>query len=50
LTTDTRFYGGGGGGGKIDLQRLCIQLVNENGEPMNLNGEGFSFCLRLEHE
>ena len=47
LTTDTRSYGGGG---KIDLQRLCIQLVNENGEPMNLNGEGISFCLRVEYE
>ena len=46
LTTDLRTYAGG----KIDLQKLNIQLVNENGEIMNLNGEDISFCLRLEYE
>lgn len=45
LTSDTRCYNG-----KIDIQRLNIQLMNENGLPMNLNGMDFSFCLRLEHE
>lgn len=47
LTTDLRSYALGG---KIDLQKLNIQLVNENGEIMNLNGEDISFCLRLEYE
>jgi len=47
LTTDLRLYALGG---KIDLQKLNIQLVNENGEIMNLNGEDISFCLRLEYE
>ena len=45
LTSDLRSYTG-----KIDIQRLNVQLVNENGVPMNLNGMDFSFCLRLEHE
>lgn len=45
LTTDFRSYTG-----KIDIQRLNIQLVNENGVPMNLNGMDFSFCLQLVHE
>jgi len=45
LTSDVRSYTG-----KIDIQRLNVQLVNENGIPMNLNGMDFSFCLRLEHE
>jgi hypothetical protein len=47
LTTDLRSYALGG---KIDLQKLNIQLVSENGEIMNLNGEDISFCLRLEYE
>lgn len=45
LTSDHRSYTG-----KIDLQRLNIQLLNENGIPMNLNGLDFSFCLEIEHE
>lgn len=45
LTSDVRSYNG-----KIDIQRLNIQLTNENGLPLNLNGMDFSFCLRLEHE
>jgi len=45
LNTDCRSYTG-----KIDIQRLNIQLVNENGMPVNLNGMDFSFCLRLTHE
>lgn len=35
---------------KTDLQRMNVQLVNELGVPMNLNGLGFSLCLEVEHE
>ena len=45
LNTDCRSYTG-----KIDIQRLNVQLVNENGSPVNLNGMDFSFCLQLVHE
>ena len=45
LTTDTRSYTG-----KIDIQRLNIQIIDENGHIMNLNGEDVSFCLVLEYE
>jgi hypothetical protein len=45
LLSDIRSYTG-----KVDIQRINVQLVNENGIPMNLNGADFSFCLRLEHE
>lgn len=45
LTSDQRSYTG-----KIDLQRLNVQLLNETGIPMNLNGLDFSFCLEVEHE
>lgn len=45
LISDTRSYTG-----KIDIQKLNVQLVNETGIPMNLNGGDFSFCLKLEHE
>ena len=45
LHTDCRSYTG-----KIDIQRLNVQLVNENGSPVNLNGMDFSFCLQLIHE
>ena len=40
LATDKRCYTG-----KIDLQKMQIQLLNETGIPMNLNGYDFSFCL-----
>ena len=46
LTSDTRTYGGG----KIDIQKLNIQIVDENGAVMNLNGEDVSICLLLEME
>lgn len=36
--------------GKVDIQRMNIQLVNERGVPMDLNGMDFSFCMELEHE
>lgn len=45
LTTDVRSYTG-----KTDIQRLVVQLINENGVLVNLNGLDFSFCLELEHE
>ena len=45
LLTDRRNYAG-----KIDLQRLSIQLVNEYGIAMDLNGMDFSFCIEVEHE
>jgi len=45
LLSDVRSYSG-----KVDIQKLNVQLVNENGIVMDLNGADFSFCLRLEHE
>ena len=45
LLTDKRCYNG-----KVDLQRLKIQLVNELGIPINLNGLDFSFTLEIEYE
>ena len=45
LLTDKRSYNG-----KVDLQRLKIQLVNEIGIPIDLNGLDFSFTLEIEYE
>lgn len=45
LLTDKRSYNG-----KVDLQRLKLQLVNEMGNPLNLNGLDFSFTLQVEYE
>jgi len=45
LTTDIRSYSG-----IIDLMRLNIQLLNENGTPMQLNGLDFSFLMKVKHE
>jgi hypothetical protein len=45
LISDTRKYTG-----KIDLQKLNIQLLSENGSAIQLNGSDFSFCLEVEHE
>jgi hypothetical protein len=45
LITDNRSYNG-----KVNLQKLKIQLVNEYGNPINLNGLDFSFCLEIECE
>jgi hypothetical protein len=45
LLSDMRSYTG-----KVDIQKLNVQLINEYGIPMNLNGADFSFCLCLEHE
>ena len=45
LTTDSRCYNG-----KVDLQKLHIQLLNESGIPVMLNGNDFSFCLEATCE
>jgi hypothetical protein len=45
LCSDKRTYYG-----KIDIQRLNIQLVNEWGLHIDLNGLDFSFLLNIEHE
>lgn len=45
LITDHRSYTG-----KIDLMKLNIQLLTENGLPVNLNGMDFSFCMEIVHE
>jgi len=45
LTTDTRSYTG-----KIDLQKINVQLLNESGIPIMLNGQDFSFCLEASCE
>lgn len=45
LLSDDRSYTG-----KNDLQKLNIELVNEYGKTVNLNGLDFSFSLEVEHE
>lgn len=45
LISDKRSYNG-----KVNIQKLKIQLVNEYGIPMNLNGLDFSFCLEIKYE
>jgi hypothetical protein len=45
LVSDTREFTG-----KVNLQKLNVQLVNEYGYPVNLNGLDFSFCIEVEHE
>jgi hypothetical protein len=45
LLSDVRSYSG-----KVDLQRLNVQILNEVGVPMALNGAEFSFCLEVAHE
>lgn len=45
LLSDRRSYTGA-----VDLQRLSIQLVDDIGKPVSLNGLDFSFCLEVEHE
>ena len=44
LLSDKRTYSG-----KVNLERMNIQLVNECGIPVNLNGMDFTFCLELQH-
>jgi len=45
LLTDQRKYSG-----RVDLQKLNIQLVDDIGKPVSLNGLDYSFCLEVEHE
>jgi len=45
LISDKRGYHG-----KNDLQKLNVQLLNELGKPINLNGLDFSFCLEATYE
>lgn len=45
LLTDRRGYNG-----KINLQKIQVQLVDEFGNPMNLNGLDLSFCIEAEYE
>jgi hypothetical protein len=45
LMSDTRSYTG-----KIDLMKLNVQLLTENGIVVNLNGFDFSLCLEVTHE
>mgnify|MGYP006899657051 FL=1 len=45
LLSDRREYSG-----KIDLHKLNLQIVNEIGIPLPLNGFDFSLCLEIEHE
>lgn len=45
LMTDKRTYNG-----KIDIQKLNVQLLDENGSLVNLNGIDFSFCIEVDYE
>jgi hypothetical protein len=45
MVSDKREYTG-----KIDLQKLNVQLLDEYGNPVSLNGLDFSFCMEVEHE
>ena len=45
LLSDCRSYNG-----KVNIQKLKIQLVSAYGIPVHLNGLDFSFCLEVEHE
>jgi len=44
LVSDVRTYSG-----TVDLQRLNVKLLDENGNPLSLNGADYSFCLKVEH-
>jgi hypothetical protein len=45
LLSDRRSYNG-----KVDIQKLFIQLIDEFGNPVSLNGGDFSFCMEVEYE
>jgi hypothetical protein len=45
LVSDTRAYSG-----KVDIQRINVELVNEWGKTINMNGLDYSFLLKIEHE
>ena len=46
LLSDKRTYSGG----KIDIQKFWVQLLNEDGISVNLNGMDFSFAIEMEYE
>jgi hypothetical protein len=46
LTSDTRTYTGN----KVDIQKLNVQLLDDWGNLVNLNGIDFSFGLKIEYE
>jgi hypothetical protein len=45
LVTDKRTYSPG----KLALQNLQLQLLTDNGTPIHLNGQDFSFVVEIEH-
>lgn len=45
LVTDVREFSG-----KVNLQKLGVQLFDEYGNIVDLNGLDFSFCIKIEHE
>jgi hypothetical protein len=45
LLSERRVYNG-----KIDMQRINVVLMDDIGNPIDLNGHEFSFCIMLEHE
>ena len=45
LKSDIRSYNG-----KVNIQKLKVQLLNEYGNAVHLNGLDFSFCLKIEYE
>jgi len=45
LLSDVRKYSG-----KTDIQKLNLQLLNEIGNPISLNGYDYSFCIEVDHE
>jgi hypothetical protein len=45
LVSDIRSYTG-----KIDFLKMNVQLLDENGNNVALNGLDYSFCLEVEHE
>jgi len=45
LLSDVRGYSG-----KIDLNKMNLQIVSDIGTPLPLNGYDFSLCLEIEHD
>jgi len=45
LLSDNRNYSG-----KTDIHKLNLQLLNEIGNPISLNGYDYSLCIEVEHE
>ena len=45
LLSDIRLYSG-----KTDIQKLNLQLLNEIGNPISLNGYDYSLCIEVEYE